>query len=207
MLMAWEDSEGWLILVFSADGRVEDEIERDERRWGKSLWETGSSDNFMCKSIYYAPYGRQDSQSGWLAHWYEVLQKQSYLLYPWFPTSSQDCSHHYPLFLFFVHKTTILAELNVKSSISTSPWHGHELTPSAAYTEYTIHWVQHPPTTAATQGWLPSLECQAYELTPECSFHFRCFSWHDQPPPASSAFERNGTVNLSHSHYCQLTIR
>jgi len=38
----WWHGEQWLNFVFSGDGRVEDEQERDERRWGKSSWEAGT---------------------------------------------------------------------------------------------------------------------------------------------------------------------
>jgi len=50
-----------------------------------------------------------------------------------------------PIFLFFVQNSTIIAEHKVKSSLSTSPNHDHELSMSKAYTEYSIHAVQHPP--------------------------------------------------------------
>jgi len=35
MIMAWNVREGCLKMVFLSNGRVEDEKERDERRWGK----------------------------------------------------------------------------------------------------------------------------------------------------------------------------
>jgi len=50
-----------------------------------------------------------------------------------------------PISLFLVHNSTIIAEHKVKSFLSISPCHDHELTPSTAYTEYSIHRVQHPP--------------------------------------------------------------
>jgi len=54
-------------------------------------------------------------------------------------------SHLHPASLFLVHNSTIIAEHKVKSSLSISPWHDHELTPSTTYTGYSIHRVQHPP--------------------------------------------------------------
>ena len=42
-------------------------------------------------------------------------------------------------------------EHKVKSSLSISPCHHHELTLSTAYTEYSIHRVQHTPSTAYTE--------------------------------------------------------
>jgi len=55
---AWRDREGWLNFVFLGDDRVEHKKERDQRRWGKSSWETGTSENFVCESIYHPRYGR-----------------------------------------------------------------------------------------------------------------------------------------------------
>ena len=54
-------------------------------------------------------------------------------------------AHLYPPSLFLVHNSTIIAELKVKSSLSISPCHDHELTPSTAHTEYSTHRVQHTP--------------------------------------------------------------
>jgi len=106
--------------------------------------------------------------------------------------------------LFLVHISTIIAEHKVKSSLSISPWHDHELTPSTAYTEYSIHRVQHTLSTAL-KDCLSSLHSHDYKLTPECSFSFRRASIHDRPPSASSPWELKGKVTLSHSHGCELT--
>jgi len=62
-----------------------------------------------------------------LAH--EILSSPSFSW--WFPPS--------PLIsLFLVLNSTITKEHKVKSSLSISPCHNHELTPSTAYTEYSI---------------------------------------------------------------------
>jgi len=55
-------------------------------------------------------------------------------------------SHLHPPSLSF-SSTTLpsLQEHKVKSSLSVSPCHHHELTPSAAYAECSIHQVQHTP--------------------------------------------------------------
>ena len=42
LIMVWREREGWLNFVFLGDGRVQDEKERDEKRWGKSSRETGT---------------------------------------------------------------------------------------------------------------------------------------------------------------------
>jgi len=60
-------------------------------------------------------------------------------------------SHLHPISLFLVHNSTIVAEHKVKLSLSISPCHDYELTPSTAYTEYSIHRVQHTPYTAYTK--------------------------------------------------------
>ena len=41
--------------------------------------------------------------------------------------------------LFLIHNSTIIAEHKVKSLLSISPCHDHELTMSTTYTEYSIH--------------------------------------------------------------------
>ena len=51
--MAWSDSEERLDFVFWSDSRVEDETERDERRW-KLIMSTWELENYMCKSIYHS---------------------------------------------------------------------------------------------------------------------------------------------------------
>jgi len=99
--------------------------------------------------------------------------------------SSTSFSSSSPISLFLIHISTIIAEHKVKSSLSISPWHDHELTPSTAYTEYSIHRVQHTLSTAL-KDCLSSLRSHDYELTPECSFSFRRASIHDRPPSASS---------------------
>jgi len=73
----------------------------------------------------------------------------SYLL-----VSSTSFSSSSSISLFLVHNCTIIAEHKAKSSLSISPCHDHQLTPSTAYTEYSIHRVQHTPSTASTQDCL-----------------------------------------------------
>jgi hypothetical protein len=70
---------------------------------------------------------------------------------------TRSCS--YPLvssifiLIFIPHLSfsTIIAEHKVKSSLSISPCHDHEFTLSTAYTEYSIHRVQHTPSSAYTE--------------------------------------------------------
>jgi len=77
--------------------------------------------------------------------------------------SSTSFSSSSPISLFVIHISTIIAEHKVKSSLSISPWHDHELTPS----------------TASTRNCLSSLHSHDYELTPEHCFSFRRASLHD----------------------------
>jgi hypothetical protein len=91
--------------------------------------------------------------------------------------SSTSFSSSSPISLFLLHNCTIIAEHIVKSSLSISPCRDHEFAPSIAYTEYSIHQVQHTPSTAYTEysihPRLTSLHSHDDELTPECSFSFR----------------------------------
>jgi len=63
-----------------------------------------------------------------------------------YPLSScTSFSSSSPISLFLFHNSTIIRDHKVQSSLSFSLWHDHELTPSTAYTQYSIHRVQHPP--------------------------------------------------------------
>jgi hypothetical protein len=62
--------------------------------------------------------------------------------YPLIITSFSSSS---PISLFLVHNSTIITEHKVKSSLSISPCHDHELTPGTAYTKYSIHRLQQTP--------------------------------------------------------------
>jgi hypothetical protein len=118
---------------------------------------------------------------------------------------STSFSSSTPICLFPVHNSIIITERIVKSSLCISPCHDHVLTLSTTYTKYSIHRVQHTPSTASTQHCLSSLHSHDDELTPECSFIFRHASLHNQPPSASSPWQLKGTVTLLHSHGCKLT--
>jgi len=134
---------------------------------------------------------------------------------------STSFSFSSPVPLFLVHNSTIITEHKVKSSLSISPCHDHELTPSTAYTEYSIHRVQHTPSTAYTeysihrvqhtpstpspQDCLTYFHAHDYDVTPGCGFSFRHASLHDLPLSVSSPSELKGKVTLSHSHVCEST--
>jgi len=126
--------------------------------------------------------------------------------------------HSYPTYLSHLHpislassSTTLPSMQNTKlnhPSLSLHAmimsWHRVQHTPSIAYTKYSIHQVQPPPSTASTQDCLSSFHSHDYELTSDCTFSFRCASLHDRPPSASSPWEFNGTVPLSQSHGCEV---
>jgi len=65
--------------------------------------------------------------------------------------SSKSFSSSSSISLFLVLNSNIITEHKVKLSLSISPCHYHELTPSTAYTEYSIHRVQHTLSTAYTE--------------------------------------------------------
>jgi hypothetical protein len=72
-----------------------------------------------------------------------------YFSYPL--VSSTSFSSLSRILLFLVHNSTIIAEYKVHSSLSIFPSHYHKLTPSIAYTEYSIHRVQNIQSTAYTE--------------------------------------------------------
>jgi len=169
MMMAWRDREGWLNFVFLGDGRVEHKKERDQRRWGKSSWGTGTW-RIGCAGQLTIPdtRGTSPDRAQTNTHTRSSLTKMASrtpdFSYPL--VSSMSFSSSSPISLFPVHNSTVIAEHKVKWSLSISQWHDHELTPSTAYTEYSIHRVQHTPSTAYTE----------YSIHPRL-FVFASFSW------------------------------
>jgi hypothetical protein len=63
-----------------------------------------------------------------------------------YPLVVTSCSSSSLISLFLVHNSTIIAEYQVMSSRSMSPYHDRELTPSStAYLECSIHRLQYSP--------------------------------------------------------------
>jgi len=85
-------------------------------------------------------------------------------------------------------------EHKAKSSHSISPCHNHELTPSTAYTKYSIS-----PRSTVSQNQLD------FDLTPECSFSFRRTSLPIDRHQRVLHKSFKGKVTLSHSPGCELT--
>jgi len=83
-------------------------------------------------------------------------------------------SHLHPLSLPFLSTTLLpLEEHKVQPSLSISPCHHHELTLSAAYTEYSIHQVQHTPSTAYTEYSIHRVQHTPGTAYTEYSIHLR----------------------------------
>ena len=139
LIMAWWDRDGWLNFVFLGDG-IPDGTNHHEKLGLERIWcpsqftmpdTAGTSHDRACNNT-----DTRSSQPNRAS----CTPDFSYPL-----VSSTSFSSASPISLFLIHISTIIAEHTVKSSLSISPWHDHELTPSTAYTEYSIHRVQHPP--------------------------------------------------------------
>jgi len=76
-----------------------------------------------------------------------------------------------PISLFLIHNSTIIAEPTVKSSLSISVCHDHELTVSTAYAEYSIHRVQHTPSIAYTEYSIHRVQHTPSTAYTQCSIH------------------------------------
>jgi len=139
--MAWRDRERWLNFVFLDDGRVEDKKERDEKVWGNHH-EKLRLEIISCVSQFTIPNksgtspdpacNSTDTRSSNL----NQTSRTPDFSYPL--VSSISFSSSFPSSPFLVHNSTIIAEHKVKSSLSISPCHDYELTPSTAYTAHCI---------------------------------------------------------------------
>jgi len=100
--------------------------------------------------------------------------------YPWFLISAHIL-HIIPIFIlhFSFSSTTLPSsqEYNVKSSLSISPCHDHELTLSTAYTDYSIHRVQHTLRTAYNE-----YSIHPVQHTPSTAYTQYSIHWGEHPP-------------------------
>jgi len=144
----------------------------NERRWGKSSWETGTLKNFVWESICHPGWGRYESRSGMEYHRWEVCPTHPCKSYPRFfisaPILDIVFNLHPPSLTF--SSTTLPSSQNTKLSHLSLSLHGMILS---------WHRVQHTPSTASTQDCLSYLYSHDHKLTPECSFHFRRSSLHE----------------------------
>jgi len=90
--------------------------------------------------------------------------------------------------LFAIHNSAIIAEHNVMSSLSISPYHDQEIapttvynkystnrkqhTPATVYTEYSIHWAQHTLGTAYTKYSIHQIQHTPNTAYTEYSIHW-----------------------------------
>jgi len=105
--------------------------------------------------------------------------------------------HIIPIFIPNISFCIIIAEHKVKSSLSISQWYDHELTLSTAYTEYSIHRVQHTPSTAYT-------EYSIHHVQDTPSTAYTQYSIHPVQHTPSTAFTQDCLSSL-HSHEYKLT--
>ena len=138
-IMAWRDREEWLNFVFSGDGRGGGTNHHEKLGLKRILCASqctipdtaGMCPDPLCD--YTDMRSLQPNQASRTPDFsYPILSSTS------FSSSS-------PISLFLVHNITIIAEHQVKSSVSISLCHDQELTLSTPYTEYSMHRVQHPP--------------------------------------------------------------
>jgi len=183
LILAWRDRQGWLNFVFLGDGRGD----------GTNHHEKLGLKRISCASQFTIPDTAGTSPdaacNNTTTRSFQPNQASCTPDFSYLPVSSTSFSSSSPISLFLIHISTIIAEHKVKSSLSISPWHNHELTPS----------------TGSTQDCLSSLHSHDYEITPEHRFSFRHAFVHDRPPSASSLWELKSEVTLSHSHGCDLT--
>jgi len=154
--MAWRNREGWLSCVFLGTGRVEDENECNKRRLQKFSWETETL-KVLCRSQISIPDTadrspalpcnnphRRSSQpnqaSGTPKSSYPVISSTS------FPSSSP--SHSFASTTLPLSQNTKLSRPTLSLHVMIMCWHWVQYTPSTAFTKYSIHGVQHPPSTA-----------------------------------------------------------
>jgi len=133
--------------MFLGDHRVEDEKDSDSR-WYELILRNSDSREFCLRvNLLFAiwqiclPIQQVIPSIGSLLN----PVRQVVLLMSPIPLNLPCCFYLHPLSHFLIHNSTIIAEHNVKSSLSISSRHDHELTWSTAYTKYIIQWVQHPP--------------------------------------------------------------
>jgi len=82
--------------------------------------------------------------------------------------------------------------MKVELSLSISPYHHHELTLSAAYTECSIHRVQHTPSAAYT-------ECSIHRVQHTPSAAYTEFSIHPIQHTPSTAYTKYSIHRVQHT--------
>jgi len=149
MIMAWSDTEGKLDFVFLGDGRVEHKKDRDRGNGGNHEEKLGLKE-IWCVSRFTIT-DTADTSPHPVGHYTDLMTSEPKqasrapdISYPLGPSLMFWSSSSISLFLAL--NSTIIAEQIVKSSLSISPCHDHELTPSTA-----LHQVQHTPSATNTK--------------------------------------------------------
>jgi hypothetical protein len=112
--------------------------------------------------------------------------------FPYLLVSSTLSSFSSPISLFLVHNSTIIAEHKVKSSLSISPCHHHELTSSAAYIKYSKHQVQHTSSAAY-------IECSIHRVQHTSSAAYIKYSIHRVRHTSSAAYIKYSIHPVQHT--------
>jgi len=143
---------------------------RGMRRYGGNYHETLGLRRSSCASQFTIPdtaCARADPECNYTDTTSSKPNHASHTPYFSYPlVSPTSFSSSSPISLVLVHNSTIIAEHKVRSLLSISACHDHELTPSTTYTKYNIHRVQHTLSPAYTE----------YSIHPRF-FVFPPFSW------------------------------
>jgi len=139
--MGWRDREEWPSIVFLGDGVVENKQARHFEEMRKIMMKNCNIRE-LCVWVISTSLLQQVRVPIWwvitpirglLNPFRQVVLLISHIC--WYPPYH---SHLHPPSLFLIHNSTIIAEHKVKSSLTTSLCQDHELTPSTAYTQYSM---------------------------------------------------------------------
>jgi len=149
MIMAWRDREGWLNFMFLGDGRAwAQERERSEEM-GEIIMRNWDLREFCARVTLPSLIPQVRDLIRQVIIPIQALPTAIRLVLPLisqirsYPPYRSDLDS--PSLSFSSTTLPSLQEHEVKSSLSISPCHHHESTPSAPYAECSIHRAQHRP--------------------------------------------------------------
>jgi len=152
LIMTWRHREGWFKFVFLGDGRVEDEKERDERRWGKNHQKLGLK-SLSCESQFSNP-DTAGSSSDLACHNTDTSTAQ--------PTQASPTPH----FSYLLVSSTLFSSSSPITLILFRNFYPHRRTQSLLiplYLSMPWSWVdteyKHTPSTAYTMYSIPKIVC------------------------------------------------
>jgi len=191
MMTTGRNRERWPHFVYLGDSRVEYNTERDEKRWEiiRRKWDLGEFHvrvNIPIPNTLIWPLIPPVITP--IQHIPIPIRQVIPLIFQ-IRLSPSYHSHLRPPFLFLILNFTIIAAIKLKSSLSISPGHDHEIILS---------------TTASTPDWLFSVHSHDYELTSECSLSFWHGSLQDWPPPTTFSWWLKGEVTSSQPEGCEI---